>query len=61
VGKIDRGGWVEDLHSTCLYYFLGEVAGAPCVGSHGDGIAGEGVGFYHTAGDAAPHETGLGY
>ena len=28
---------------------------------HGDGVASEGVGLYHAAGDAAPHETGLSY
>jgi hypothetical protein len=49
-----------DLHSTCLNHLLCKITGAPCMWCHGNGVAGEGVWFDHAAGDAAPHEAGLG-
>jgi hypothetical protein len=54
------GGRGKDVHCACADKALAQVAGAPGVRGHGDGVAGKGVGLDHVAGDGTEHGADLG-
>jgi hypothetical protein len=45
----------RNVHSTSANHFFAQVAGAPCMRFHGQGVASEGVRFDHVAGQGAEH------
>jgi hypothetical protein len=59
-GSRNVGGRGKDVHCACADKALAQVAGAPGVRGHGDGVAGKGVGLDHVAGDGTEHGADLG-